>query len=319
MSLSTIQSKDKKYKMFPTYKGKHLNGEIIETIDDITLEQCNYNCNDLNGKCLWSNYDVSTKKCSLHGIKLNEKDSVVGIKSGISYDRHNGNFDLINSELFTNTDINTCENICTNDVNCEAYQFISPNDCYKISFKNEPNSYITWKTEIKNSKLDKNEIKQLDCCMNKGKNCDELIPLNRECDNKMNELCTKYPDLDECKCLIRKNDHQYNKLKKQIEEETGNEWKDECWYTYCNSNNLNTYIPSNMMPIKFKNSDGTEIDNLNCIKKKSICTPDDLYNVNFKNDCKHTTIQGFKQINLNSYYIIAFIGFLILFLLYSKK
>ncbi len=326
MSLSTIQSIDKKYKMYPTYKGKYLEGEIIDEIDDITPEQCNYNCSDLNGKCLWTTYDVSTKKCLLHGID-NVHDAIVGIKSDVTYDRYNGKFgdEILSKDNLTMTDINTCEQMCTNNENCEAYQFLSPNHCYQVSFKENPNMTNTWKTEIKESKLNKNEMNALNCCLNKGTNCDELTPQSKICDSKMKELCNKYPHLEECKCLIRTNDHQFNRLKKILEKETGSEWNDECWYTPCikigdgSSDNSKSYIPSNMMPIKIQNSDGTEIDNLNCIKKKSICTLDDLYNVNFKNDCKNTTIQGFKQLKTNSFYIIAYLGFLILFLLLIKK
>lgn len=324
MALEIIQKPDKTYHMFPTFKKKTLNGDILETIDNISQEQCNYNCNDINGRCLWNTYSKENGKCTLYGISQ-QKDSVLGIKSGLNYDRYDGQINiskvpLIDDEnIRDNTaDIGTCEKLCTNNPLCEAYQFIKPNKCYQIAFDNDPNMSISWKTVIKKSNPTAEEINTINCCTGVGNNCGENVPLSKSCDNKMNDICSRNPYLDACKCIIRNKDLQYIRLKKNLENETGYEWKDECWYPYCIKGKTSSYIPSDMMPTTMTMKDGTELENINCIKKKTICSPDDLYNVNFNEDCKGTTIEGFKQ-KTDPLYFIIFLGFIIIMLLLIKK
>src|SRR5208282_2765906 len=107
-----------------------------------------------------------------------------------------------------------------------------------------PDMSHSWKMTKKISPVTDDKSRNLMyCCMGYpgSDNCDGHYPYSKTCDAFMGELCKNNPYLDECQCINRNKNFQYQKIKNTITNNYG-DMKDECWYPACKPGSK-AYIP----------------------------------------------------------------------------
>ena len=289
-NFQTINNPNTKYFMGPTINNKGFKGIDLQLQKNRTLNECEQACLN-NDKCLYIDYNEMQKLCTLKGAFSNP-DMVSGIKNADSYDILNKT-ELVGTPL-TNKIVpasaSDCQKLCTINNSCEAYSH-TKNLCYMKEYDNAPNHIISWKLIPKISKIENLQtVDLMQCCMNGSgaTNCGNNLPHTKNCDAYMSDFCSKHPYIVECKCINRDSNHQYNKVKSELDRMAGETINADCWYPPCKAGS-GSYIPTNMTPITMSYYDSdlnrvVKIDNLRCVGTKG-CNIKDIYNPDLLHSC----------------------------------
>jgi hypothetical protein len=289
-NLQVINDTTKAYVMGPSLYNTNFPGETLGGITDTGLDECKQLCLD-NAQCLYSIYNTSDRNCQILGARSDD-GRISGIKSIDTYDLF-PKTDLTGSPLgndYLSIPLSECETKCSNDVNCEAFSY-GNGFCSLKKLDIKPGTVTSFKAIQKTSPItDPDMLLKFNCCMNKvsdqecSVNGNLLLPYSVQCDNTMMEICNAYPYLDECGCINRDKNFQYQKVKQTLSKyaESGN-LKDECWYPSCQDDS-GDYIPTTMIPISIQYYNGNEVVKINdvkCVSDTSRCTFKDIYNPQF--------------------------------------
>ena len=292
-----INELGKTYLMTIPFPVRKMDGEIIREMTVKNQAECQNACL-INEQCLFGNYNQDTKLCSLNGLAITP-GATTSVKAMNTYNVYPDAY-LVGQDIMDPLSIqeSSCQELCTNDPNCQAYTFMN-NMCSLKSYSNDPSMTVSQKLVKMTTPVDDPVLlNNMHCCMNTPStnlNCSEYQPFTDKCDVFMKSLCETHPQLDACACLNRANNFRYKNVKQKLTEKLGSV-QDECWYPAC-SPGSRAYIPTDMLPISvnfYNDGELVKINNLKCTNS-NVCDTPNIVDPELQQTCR-----AFKLMQIGS-------------------